>query len=217
LVLLWNRGNRPIEPDDFVVPITATCGPKGRMLACGVESVDLATNASVSFDRSMQKARVEVTVLRPGEAVVLCFDTDTEQARPNLTLHLQNADWIVKPSRRHGVDPRSIGQFVWWSLFLAGNAVFVTLMTDYTLWHAPLGIEELALMALLFVSVVAALPAVLGLAVTRSLRTIRRKLLSPVVYDFYYRRSAPIRMMAKPLPSSAKENGNPETTPNGSA
>jgi hypothetical protein len=210
LILLWNNGDHAIESNDFVVPISGTHGPKGRILACGVENMDIATNASVTFDRTMQKVRVEVTMLPPGEAVTLYFDMDAEQARPNLTLHLQNANWIVLPSRRHSIDPRNVGLFVWWLLFLIGDAAFVILVTNYTYWHAPLGNRELLIIGLVFVFLVIGIPTILGFAVSRSLRAIRARRLSPTVFDFYQRKTALRRAKTKASTSPTRETSSAE-------
>lgn len=105
-VLLWNQGYRTIDSGDFIGPITATCGPKGSFLSCGVETSDVATNVSVDFDRSKQAAGIAVRMLRGGQAAILFFDTDAKEGRPNMDFQTRDAETSGKPRFAQRINPR---------------------------------------------------------------------------------------------------------------
>ena len=104
-ILLWNQGYRSIDGEDFIGPITATCGPKGTLLGCGVETSDIATNVSVDFDRSKQAAFIAVRMLRGGQAAILYFDTDAKESVPNIDFQTRDAESSGKPRFAQRINP----------------------------------------------------------------------------------------------------------------
>ncbi|MGH6924816.1 MAG: hypothetical protein ACRED5_13860 [Propylenella sp.] len=186
-VLLWNQGYRAIEPVDFIAPIIATCGPGGRLLACGVTAVDVATSATVSFDFDNQRAALDLAMLRPGEAAELYFDTDTKAARPNLSIQMKSADSVGKPQLLVRLNPVALGAPFGFIFFFAEIALlkqFEGVGGEVT----PLPTWLQFPVALIFLAVLVGVALVAGATVYLLADRWLRRSGSSVAYEFYRRK-----------------------------
>jgi hypothetical protein len=88
-VLLWNKGTSAIESSDFIGPITLQSGES--ILLLKIYDKDAAATAAVNF---ADKA-ISVSLLRPGEALILQIDAAIDAFKPDLFVAMKSSDMSV--------------------------------------------------------------------------------------------------------------------------
>jgi hypothetical protein len=88
-VLLWNKGTSAIESSDFIGPITLQGGES--ILLLKIYDKDAAAIAAVNLENKT----ISVSLLRPGEALILQIDAAIDAFRPDLSVAMKSSDMSV--------------------------------------------------------------------------------------------------------------------------
>jgi hypothetical protein len=107
-------------------------------------------------------------MIRPGEAALLYFDTESSKAQPNLRIDMKSQSWVGGRAGLAAIQPRALGFF----------ASFLILLTGFFVRNEPIGV----------IVILAAFTGAL-LLVPRLALYIRRRVLSTTVLDFYRRKN----------------------------
>lgn len=187
-VLFWNRGYRALEASDFLIASKITCGPKGQLLDCQMESVDVATTVSLEFTASNGTAELKIGMLRPGEGFVIYADKDDKESRPNFEIHTKNADSVQSP-RLIFILFRNILDFVLHALVFLGGIIAFALLYWRLLGY--FGIEEIPQWVSGAITISAfVFGFILWGATKKATRLIWNRGLSPTVVGFYKRKDS---------------------------
>lgn len=96
-ILMWNKGYRAITDDDFLFHPNISLIPSGTILNSEIESIDVSTNANLFMDDKRNIANIEISIIRPGEGLVIYLDTDTVESNPNFSIKTKDSDPIGRP------------------------------------------------------------------------------------------------------------------------
>jgi hypothetical protein len=88
-VLLWNKGTSAIEASDFIGPITLRGGES--ILLLKIYDKDAAATATVDPENKS----ISISLLRPGEALILQIDAADDAFKPDLSVAMKSSDMSV--------------------------------------------------------------------------------------------------------------------------
>jgi hypothetical protein len=146
LVLLWNRGELPIERSDFAAPVAVKGG--AEILAVKIAEKDMPVIASIDEQRT-----IHIDLLQSGQALILQIDIASPDCRPDLSVALKRPHRVQVMKRLPGGLSRflvtTLTIVVWFGAAFEGTMILGALFPNY-FSAAPRWLLDAVLAAFLF-------------------------------------------------------------------
>jgi hypothetical protein len=172
--LIWNRGFEAIEPQDFAAPVRIVS--ENDSLLSTTRSKDLLTSASLVIDSPADSTILQISLLRPGEGIILQVDTSREDAKISLDVHLKNKNAVTSA----GMLRLFLPDVIIVGLLISFLAIYLFILDDISEYFSNAG-QYWAFMATSGLVIFIGLFLVFQLYRRRSLVSLN---LSPVILQF---------------------------------